>query len=68
MSHNAKASVTAPRPDNAKMEGETIVQIELPTAGVVEVEAKTLVSPKRMLASGKVTVDGRVFFEKRWQR
>lgn len=67
-SHTVKAIITASQPDGAKIEGETILHLELPVAGLVEVEAKTLISQTRMLLTGKVTVDGRLFFEKQWKK
>lgn len=62
------ASVSADRPDSAKIEGEGVVRLELPAAGLVEVESQTLISRTRVLLAGKVTVNGQLFFEKRWQR
>jgi hypothetical protein len=68
MDHTVKASVRASRPDGATVRGTTNVRLDLPAAGSVEVEAKTLVSRTRMTLAGKVTVDGQLFFEKKWQR
>jgi hypothetical protein len=68
MDHSAKASVTASRPDGAKVEGETTMRLDLPAAGVVQVETRSWISQTGMLLTGRVTVDGRVFFEKKWQR
>ncbi len=68
LNHTAKASVKASQPDGAKIEGETTVRLDLPVAGLVQVEAKTLISQTRMLLTGKVKVDGRVFFEKQWKK
>lgn len=41
--HIVKASVTASQPDGAKVEGETTFRLELPVAGLVQIEAKTLI-------------------------
>ena len=62
------ASVSADRPDGAKLEGEGVVRLELPATGLIEVESQTLLTRTRMLLAGKVTVNGQLFFEKRWQR
>jgi len=66
--HNVKASVTPSRPDAAKLEGETIVEMDLPVTGKVRVEARTLISQSRLLITGTVVVGGRVFFEKQWRK
>lgn len=66
--HIVKASVSASQPDGAKVEGETTFCLDLPAAGLVEVESKTLISQTGILITGKVTVNGKLFFEKQWQR
>jgi putative CocE/NonD family hydrolase len=68
MDHSAKAGVTISRPDGAKVEGETTIRLDLPAAGIVQVETKSWISQTGMLLTGRVTVDGRVFFEKQWQK
>jgi hypothetical protein len=68
LSHAVKASVKASQPDGAKVEGATTFCLDLPVAGLVEVEAKTLISQTGMLITGKVTVNGRLFFEKQWKK
>ena len=68
MVRTAAASVTNTRPDGAKLEGETQIRLDLPGAGVVQVETQSRISQTRILLTGKVLVDGRLFFEKQWQR
>ena len=68
MDHSARASVAVSRPDGAKVEGETTISLHLPAAGAIEVETKSWISQSGMLLVGKITVDGRVFFERRWQK
>jgi putative CocE/NonD family hydrolase len=66
LEHNVRASVTPSRPDGAKLEGETVVEMDLPATGKVRVEGRTLISQSRLLITGAVKVGGRVFFEKQW--
>ena len=68
MARTATASVTDTRPDGAKLEGDTIIQLELPGAGRIQIETQSWVSQTSMLLTGKILVDGRVFFEKQWWR
>ena len=68
MDHTAKASVTASRPDGARVEGETKICLCTPAAGVIQVETRSWISQVGMLLVGEVTVDGRVLFERRWQK
>ena len=65
--HVARATVAERAPAGAKVEGKTTVRIELPIAGNVDVETQTLITRTGMLVTGKVIVDGVVFFEKKWQ-
>ncbi len=65
---SSKASVTVSRPDGAKIVSETTVRFYTPTEGVIQVEAKSWILQTGMLLTGKVLVDGQVFFEKRWQK
>ncbi len=51
--NTARASVTDSCPDGAKIEGETTVRVDLPVAGDVEVEARTLIGKGRMLITGR---------------
>jgi hypothetical protein len=64
--YTVEASVTNSQPDGAKIKGEATMHLDLPVTGPVQVETKTLISQNRMLVTGKVTVDGQLFFEKQW--
>jgi uncharacterized protein len=66
--HTGRATVTSSRPDGAKVEGTTVVDIQMPTGEKITVQTKSWVSLKRMLLHGKVTIDGNYFFEKEWTR
>ena len=68
MKRTATASVADDRPDGAKLDGETTISLELPGAGSIRVETHSWSSRTKMLLTGKVTVEGRVFFEKQWRR
>ena len=68
LNHTAKASVSASRPDAAKVEGETVVTLQTPSGSTVAVETRSWVTLNGMTLSGRVTVDGRVFFEKEWKK
>ncbi|MBI3303331.1 MAG: hypothetical protein HYZ72_14805 [Deltaproteobacteria bacterium] len=68
LDHTARAGVTASRPDAARVEGETIVSLQTPGGSTVVVETRSWVTQTGMTLSGRVTVDGRLFFKKRWQR
>jgi len=68
LDHTAKASVSASRPDAAKVEGETTVTLQTASGSTVIVETKSWVTLNGMTLSGRVTVDGRVFFEKEWKK
>lgn len=68
LNHTAKASVSAARPDAAKVEGETTVTLQTPSGGEVVVETRSWVTLNGMTLSGRVTVDGREFFNKEWKK
>jgi uncharacterized protein len=66
--HVAVARVAAARPDGATVAGDTKIRVQAPVIGEVEVTTTSRVSPSGMVLSGKVTMDGRLVFDKRWQR
>jgi hypothetical protein len=68
LNHTAQASVSASRPDAAKVEGETTVTLQTPSGSTVIVETRSWVTLNGMTLSGRVTVDGRVFFDKEWKK
>ena len=66
--HVAVARVAAARPDGAAVEGDTKIRVRAPVIGEIEVATTRRVSQTGMTLSGRVTMDGHVIFEKRWQR
>jgi uncharacterized protein len=66
--HVAVARVAAARPDGAAVEGDTKIRVRAPVIGEVEVATTSWVSQTGLALSGRVTMNGRVVFEKRWQR
>ena len=67
VNHVATARVTASRPDDATVEGETSFTIQVPVIGSVAVVTTSWVS-QHMTLTGRITVDGRVIFDKRWEK
>jgi hypothetical protein len=68
LDHTAKASVSAARPDAARIEGETTVTLQTPSGNTVVVETRSWITQTGMTLSGRITVDGRLFFEQQWQK
>jgi hypothetical protein len=56
------------RPDAARVEGETTISLQTPSGSTVVVETRSWVTQTSMTLSGRVTVDGRLFFDKQWQK
>jgi uncharacterized lipoprotein YbaY len=66
--HIAVARVTASRPDDAVIEGDTSFQMALPVIGKVDVHTTSWVTQHGITLSGRITVDGRLVFETRWEK
>lgn len=66
--HTGRAYVSASRPDGAKVLAETAIDIDMPTGERINVETRSSVSLGRVLLNGKVTIDGRLLFEKEWAK
>ena len=66
--HVATARVTASRPDDATVEGDTSFTMQVPVLGKVDVVTTSWVSQHGMTLTGRITVDGRVVFDKRWEK
>jgi putative CocE/NonD family hydrolase len=62
------ATVSAAHPEKTSVEGKSIMLLELPSAGRVEIRTKTWISHDRMIASGNIKLNGKIFFEKKWKR
>jgi hypothetical protein len=68
LNHTARASVSLTRPDAARVEGDTIVTLQTSSGSTVVVETHSWITLNGMTLSGRVTVDGRVFFAKEWKK
>jgi hypothetical protein len=68
LDHTARATVANARPDAARVEGETTISLQTPSGSTVVVETRSWVTQTSMTLSGRVTVDGRLFFDKQWQK
>jgi len=68
MDHTARVSVAAARPDAARVEGETRITLQTPGGSTVVVETHSWVTQTGMTLSGRIVVDGRLFFDKQWQK
>jgi len=66
--HTASATVAVSRPEDAKLEVETLCDLEYPSLGRVQVESRTLATQTSTLLTGKVLVEGHLFFESRWYK
>ncbi len=66
--HVASARLSAARPDDASVRGETTFNGKLPVIGELEVKTQSWITQHGMTLSGRVSIDGRVVFEKRWQK
>lgn len=68
LNHTAKARVSASRPDAAKVEGETTVTLQTPSGSTIVVETRSWITLSGMILSGRVSVDGRLLFERQWKK
>jgi uncharacterized protein len=68
LNHTATASVTAARPDAARVEGETTITLQTPSGSTVVIATRSWVTQTGMTLSGRVVVDGHIFFDKQWQK
>lgn len=68
LDHTATATVSALRPDTARVEGETLITLQTPGQSIVVVKTKSWVTQTGLMLSGRITVDGQLLFEKHWQR
>ncbi|HUA35613.1 MAG TPA: CocE/NonD family hydrolase [Candidatus Binataceae bacterium] len=66
--HAASARVSANRPDEAVVRGDTSFSANLPVIGNFAVKTQSWVTQHGMLLSGRVTIDDRVVFDKRWEK
>jgi hypothetical protein len=65
---DARASVAAERPDAARIDAQTTIQLDMPATGEVEVETETTIFRDRLLATSRITINGRLFFAREWKK
>jgi hypothetical protein len=66
--HTAIAKVREARPDTASIHGDTTMTIDLHDVGSIKVHTESLVTQTGLSLSGRVTMDDKLIFEKRWTR
>ncbi len=65
--HHYRASVSARRPDAARMQSTTEVRIERPV-GQTELTVTTLTTTHQVAVTATITVDGSPFWTRTWNR
>ncbi len=68
MQVNVAASVPRNRPEAARVEGMSTFHLDLPSVGEVVVHSQTHLSSTTMYLEGKVTMNGKEIFDKKWLR
>jgi putative CocE/NonD family hydrolase len=66
VTHSASAAVSPARPDGARVEGTSGMRIRMPAGELIEVETQSIFFKYRLACSGKVTINGRPFYERTW--
>jgi hypothetical protein len=66
--HSVVAKVSEARPDTASVAGDTTMTIDLRHVGSIKVHTESLVTQTGLTLSGRVTMDDKLIFEKRWTR
>ncbi len=66
--HIATARVAKSRPEGASVAGNTKIHVNAPTIGDIEVATTSLISRDSMTLSARITRNGTVIFEKRWNK
>jgi putative CocE/NonD family hydrolase len=66
--HIAVARVTPSRPEGAIVEGDTTIRVQAPVIGNLEVVTTARVTQDAISLGGRISIDGRIIFEKRWQK
>jgi hypothetical protein len=61
-----RASVSAARPDSARVEGEATIRLQTPQGSSVIVQSRLRVTQDGQDYYGSVTMDGQLIFERRW--
>lgn len=65
--HLATASVSRSRPDGAAVEAEARIDVEMPNGEHIKVDTRSRFTRNTMLLTGRVRINDRMFFDKRWQ-
>lgn len=60
-------SMIADRPDSARIDAQTSIELKLHTAGDVEITTKTTIYRNRFLIVARILMNGVLFFERIWQ-
>jgi putative CocE/NonD family hydrolase len=66
--HAAVAKVREARPDTASVQGDTTMTIDLHDVGSIRVHTESMVTQTGLALSGRVTLDDKLIYEKRWTR
>jgi putative CocE/NonD family hydrolase len=66
--HAVVAKVSEARPDTASVSGDTTMTIDLRDVGKIKVHTESLVTQTGLMLTGRITMDGKSIFEKRWTR
>jgi hypothetical protein len=61
-----RASVSASRPDSARVEGEATIRLQTPQGSSVTVQSRLRVTQDGQDFYGSVTMDGQIIFERHW--
>jgi len=65
--HSAQASVSRDRPDGARIEARSSIEMETTTGERIGVRTSSLFFRNRMTCSGEVSIDGREFYRRTWR-
>jgi hypothetical protein len=68
IAHTAVAKVREARPDTASVQGDTTMTIDLHDVGSIKVHTESMVTQTGLSLIGRVTMDDKLIFEKRWTR
>ncbi len=66
--HTVAAKVSEARPDAASVHSDTTMTIDLHHVGTIKVHTQSLVTQTGLSLSGRVTMDDKLIFEKRWTK
>ncbi len=66
--HCVVAKVSDARPDTASVGGDTTMTIDLHHVGCIKVHTESFVTQTGLMLTGRITMDDKPIFEKRWTR